>query len=885
MLTFAALVPQVEQLSAEIHLAFTSPNDLRQQIETLNANQTALAELQVSIQPYHDCLQATVNRLNTIEIARGALVVGRLLLGADGDDNSGEWLENLLDLGEEGLELWEFFEEENVKNANLIRLLYQQIHSQYQQIVARKNQVTQLTKLAESCLDNQEIWQALPDSNCDQNFLAQPSSNNLDNRWHKLLTAAKWILPFSQRNLSAAEQLKDFESRLLELQKFQDSLEHLGSTLDSDQLSAQAISKIISFYRPRAICCAYDLQDRPVITIDNQQYEYANLKESVHQITATLAFVKPKLIGLQQLAQIFTTHQTCQQLWKQDLSQRDFATFVRSIERANTAAFQPLLFEEGCDLKAQLTQLQTSHAKLKQIQQHLQNILVLPASEGQMPINPRALNVLLRLCGCSLTAIGFDREGQLIFEQGSQDDLLVWDTVRQECDRLNNYTKTMIAQLVTLGRIAVQCTKSDRLATQLAQNPQVVRFLDLERELKALGRQGKTSINFLTTRRQIRLQAENIQEAVDALQSIDSNLAKLINHGIDDSVDNTANPVTLSAFIALFGGFQAIRFNADGQLETRQANEWQLWRLYLQQCDRIKRAVEQDIMQAKQSVKLAMNALKDITLYRQLTGQQKRSRLLRRGAIAAGAVIAISIPLWATTTIAQGHLSLSRAQTLIQQASSLQNSNDLKALETAYINLKNANNLLKTVSQLPGSPYQRSQIELANCQSQMSLISERYYQIKEAAGGLSQAQQLAREATELTNNPPYPLSIWQEADAKYQEAIDILRNQKIGVETLPELELTLADYQGRHKLVREIINLEQQATSYEYQAERLMEDVQSLMMNGGSVNQATALKKCQSALQLLAGITAQVSSYQLIQTKLSTYTQQCQKIATVAADN
>ena len=90
MLTFAALVPQVEQLSAEIHLAFTSPNDLRQQIETLNANQAALAELQVSIQPYHDRLQATVNRLNTIEIARGALVVGRLLLGADGDDNSGE---------------------------------------------------------------------------------------------------------------------------------------------------------------------------------------------------------------------------------------------------------------------------------------------------------------------------------------------------------------------------------------------------------------------------------------------------------------------------------------------------------------------------------------------------------------------------------------------------------------------------------------------------------------------------------------------------------------------------------------------------------------------------------------------------------------------------
>ncbi len=881
VLTFATLVPQVEQLSAEMQLTFSNPDALRQQLAVLPSKQAALAALQAEIQPYHDRLQAAVDRLNAIAIARGAVVVGKLLLGAGGDDDDDGWLEGLLDFGEDSLEIWEFFEADNVKNADLIRSLYQQIHGQYQQITTRTQQAQRLTQLAEACLADAQLWESLR-----ARAPEPPTLHNLGDRWQALRSAAQWRLPFQQHALDPDRQLAQLEAQLDEIQAFQTALASLQDRLDGDTLTPPALSQLAAFYNASELGCGFDEQDRPTIAIDGQPYDCGALKAEIQQLTATLATWQPKLASLQQLAQRFTAQPTGRQLWSQHLPERDFASVVRAIERAIAAAPQSLQFGSGSSLSAQLTQLQTSHAMLKRFQQHLQILLVASAPDRDLPIEPRALQELLRLCGRSVTALGFDGKGRLVLQPADGSAPLVWETVRQECDRLHQRTKTAIAQEVHLGRIAQQCVKSETLAQQLARDPAVVPFATLERQIKVLGQQARRKIDFLTTHRQIRLQAEQAQQAIAALQATAGKLTKLRQPGTGAGTDRAVNLVALNAFVSLFGGFQALGFDSAGQLVVTQAGESRPWRIYGQQCTQLNHKIARDLTFAQQSVQVAQNSRTDRTLYRQLTANQRRSRLLKRGLVAAGAAIALGLPIGAIATAVQGRQTYARAQTLLQQVDMQHQAGDLSILETVYLDLEQASRLLAAVPQFPGSPYQQSQIDLADCQARMNRISGQYHQVKQAKAELARARGVAEAASALTASPPYPLSTWETAETKWSEAIAILEatratlvSQLDNADPIPELEPALTDYRQQRTRVQQNIKWEKQAARREYDAEQLMAEVKVLRLNTGSGNQAAAGKKCQAALQLLAEVPPQVSRYQQIQRQQATYQQQCQAIA------
>jgi hypothetical protein len=146
------------------------------------------------------------------------------------------------------------------------------------------------------------------------------------------------------------------------------------------------------------------------------------------------------------------------------------------------------------------------------------------------------------------------------------------------------------------------------------------------------------------------------------------------------------------------------------------------------------------------------------------------------------------------------------AQKLGMEAASLVQKppHPLKAWQQAQNKWHQAIDLLDSIPN-ETSIYDRAKEKLAYYQINYKSISQRVLIEKKALTNLELAQNLAMEANLFVQNPPHPLLVWQQAQDKWQQAINLLEAIPENTSVSPQAKEILPIYKTNYAAIRQII--------------------------------------------------------------------------------
>ncbi|MEG3859200.1 hypothetical protein [Microcoleus sp. herbarium12] len=102
----------------------------------------------------------------------------------------------------------------------------------------------------------------------------------------------------------------------------------------------------------------------------------------------------------------------------------------------------------------------------------------------------------------------------------------------------------------------------------------------------------------------------------------------------------------------------------------------------------------------------------------------------------------------------------------------------------------------------------QAQEKLTVYRTNYQAITNRIVTEQKAATNFEAAQKLAWEAAVLVNNPPHPKEVWQNAQSKLQQAINLLSSIPQGTFVEDQAKQKLADYQNNYTLISNRIKTE-----------------------------------------------------------------------------
>ena len=102
----------------------------------------------------------------------------------------------------------------------------------------------------------------------------------------------------------------------------------------------------------------------------------------------------------------------------------------------------------------------------------------------------------------------------------------------------------------------------------------------------------------------------------------------------------------------------------------------------------------------------------------------------------------------------------------------------------------------------------QAQEKLSVYRTNYQAITNRIVTEQKAATNLEAAQKLAGEAALMVNNPPHPKEVWQNAQSKLQQAINLLSSIPQGTFVEAQAKEKLADYQKNYTLISNRIKTE-----------------------------------------------------------------------------
>jgi hypothetical protein len=129
------------------------------------------------------------------------------------------------------------------------------------------------------------------------------------------------------------------------------------------------------------------------------------------------------------------------------------------------------------------------------------------------------------------------------------------------------------------------------------------------------------------------------------------------------------------------------------------------------------------------------------------------------------------------------------------------------------------------------------------------------------------------EASSLAQNPPHPLTRWEQTATKWQQAIDFLNRIPQGTSVSSKAKERLIRYRRNYKFISEKAVVEKQALNNLEAAQKLATEAAFFMKNAPNSLSAweQAKDKWQQAIQLLETIPKNSFAYQEAQTTLSNY--------------
>lgn len=227
-----------------------------------------------------------------------------------------------------------------------------------------------------------------------------------------------------------------------------------------------------------------------------------------------------------------------------------------------------------------------------------------------------------------------------------------------------------------------------------------------------------------------------------------------------------------------------------------------------------------------------------------------------------------------------------KAEQLADLAVDASKASNLEALKTSQQQLKVAVALLEEIAPSAGLAYQRSQTNLAEVRSRLDVVEQRL-QIEEAAfATLKDAKNLAKQATDISKNPPHSAAVWRTAQAQWQSAIKLV--EKFPADTFASIEAkqNLFAYRANYSTVSKNIKTEEAALATLQKAQALATPDSNI---GTNAPEATDLRKGQEkllkAIELLQTIPPNTAAYASVKENVAIYVNYSNLIARLSRIN
>ncbi len=197
--------------------------------------------------------------------------------------------------------------------------------------------------------------------------------------------------------------------------------------------------------------------------------------------------------------------------------------------------------------------------------------------------------------------------------------------------------------------------------------------------------------------------------------------------------------------------------------------------------------------------------------------------------------------------------SIAVAQAKIASLGDINQDFNINKLRAARNQLPEAIAILKQTIQLPAVPLQPISREVIKLNYQLTAVERKLYLEEYGLVYLKLAKESAMAAALLVQNPPHPINIWYQAQAKWQYAINLL--EKIPQESASYLEARkkLKLYRENYQVITRRFNLAKQAIEINNQAKQKMEkgNYQGVIKD---LNKAINLNPGQSEIYLSRGV-------------------------------
>ncbi|MCL6753952.1 hypothetical protein KBT16_24425 [Nostoc sp. CCCryo 231-06] len=355
-----------------------------------------------------------------------------------------------------------------------------------------------------------------------------------------------------------------------------------------------------------------------------------------------------------------------------------------------------------------------------------------------------------------------------------------------------------------------------------------------------LANQLNSDINHLSLRAQFQGIAESLKINLDfgksnilqrQIQTISNfqnellQLRKKLNY-IFNTIKNSHSLLNILLGVSAFygkSGFTLEWLDDDHELIISSEGKFQELTDILNDCDFFQEQIAALIIQGDTLREQAEQALKKIepeSSKEEIISQHvvivpkfSTQTIVRSALIIASSLLIVGFGGW---KIKEQNLSLTQeasaianfksAQKLGMEAASLVQKppHPLKAWQQAQNKWHQAINLLDSIPN-ETSIYDRAKEKLAYYEINYKSISQRMLIENKALTNLELAQKLAMEANLFVQNPPHPLLVWQQAQDKWQQAINLLEAIPENTSVSPQAKEILPIYKTNYAAIRQII--------------------------------------------------------------------------------
>lgn len=283
-------------------------------------------------------------------------------------------------------------------------------------------------------------------------------------------------------------------------------------------------------------------------------------------------------------------------------------------------------------------------------------------------------------------------------------------------------------------------------------------------------------------------------------------------------------------------------------------------------------------------------------LYPDLLKRVEKELIRRKALVNIGQTLAaltiLSLGSWMGSTRWKQEQQWTEVEAVMENVLNSESQTDQASLENFKQELQRTITVFEPVASFPGCQLLQSQISISEntanllgCRSfaidrlrvGLGTVEQQLQSNSKVENQLKSAQKLAMEAAIIVQNPPHPVQVWQEAQIKWEEAIQLLSEISHQDLMQDEIQQTLKTYQNNYQIITARAVQEESASNNWGKALQLGQETAEMVQNSPHplLTWREAHSKCNEAVKLLNSIPSTTSIYHQAQEKVVGYKNNC----------